>query len=167
MLKKIWFGARVAVGLAAALVQGLVQAQDAAQVVPEPSAQQLWVCPAQGEAHTPHLLGTWQARWDAQDGTPKAPEAAWPAAPQLVLQPHPEWDGNVKGHVLHTPQAAMVVGDVNAGEVTLEESLDGQRISATWVGDVVDGSCAQLIRGTYFTDAHPDGIAFTLQKIGR
>ena len=41
---------------------------------------------------------------------------------------------------------ALLVGDVDDGQLTLEESLDGKRISATWVGEVVEGSCAREIR---------------------
>lgn len=145
------------------LALGAAHAQTSPPVSPASASM---VCPAVGEANTTDLLGTWQAQWMAKEPL-STTDAAWPTPPQLVLQPHPEWAGNVKGQVQHGEQATLVVGDVNEGEVTLEESEDGRRISATWVGEVVDGHCAQLIRGAYFTDAHPDGIPFTLQKISR
>ncbi len=43
----------------------------------------------------------------------------------------------------------LVSGDVDAGELTLEESINGTNISATWIGQVVAGSCGKEIRGTW------------------
>jgi hypothetical protein len=40
-----------------------------------------------------------------------------------------------------------VVGDLDNGEFTLEESHDGQRIAATWLGEVALKSCGQALRG--------------------
>jgi hypothetical protein len=40
-----------------------------------------------------------------------------------------------------------VVADLDQEEFTLEESHDGQRIAATWLGEVVAGSCGQALRG--------------------
>jgi hypothetical protein len=35
-----------------------------------------------------------------------------------------------------------MVGDVNRGAVTLEESANGINITGTWLGEVSDDSCA-------------------------
>jgi hypothetical protein len=40
-----------------------------------------------------------------------------------------------------------VVADIEDGEFTMEESHDGQRIAATWLGQVQAGSCGQIITG--------------------
>jgi hypothetical protein len=40
-----------------------------------------------------------------------------------------------------------VVADLDEGEFTLEESHDGQRIAATWLGEVAPKSCGQALRG--------------------
>jgi hypothetical protein len=40
-----------------------------------------------------------------------------------------------------------VVADLDDGEFTLEESHDGQRIAATWLGEVAPKSCGQALRG--------------------
>ena len=44
---------------------------------------------------------------------------------------------------------AQVSGDVDDGDLTLEESISGTNISATWTGRVVDGSCGKEIRGSW------------------
>lgn len=68
---------------------------------------------------------------------------------RMVLGPHPEWAGNVKGSVSRPGGSHPMVGDVNDGTVTLEESADGSRITGTWLGEVVDGSCGTEIHGSY------------------
>ena len=40
-----------------------------------------------------------------------------------------------------------VVADLDNGEFTLEESHDGQRIAATWLGEVVAGRCGRVLQG--------------------
>jgi hypothetical protein len=40
-----------------------------------------------------------------------------------------------------------VVADLEGGEFTLEESHDGARIAATWLGTVVTGSCGRVLQG--------------------
>ena len=37
----------------------------------------------------------------------------------------------------------------------MEESIDGTHISATWLGDVVEGSCGREIRGTWQAEKRP------------
>jgi len=49
----------------------------------------------------------------------------------------------------------QVVGDVDDGQLTLEESEDGKRISATWLGEVTEGRCGKEIRGTWSPEATP------------
>lgn len=86
-------------------------------------------------------------------------------AAELQLAPHPEWQGTVKGTVQRTGSSHAMVGDVDQGNVTLEESANGTNISATWVGTVTDGSCAREIRGQYQeegNDAPP--LPFVLHK---
>jgi hypothetical protein len=40
-----------------------------------------------------------------------------------------------------------VVADLDGRDFTLEESHDGRRIAATWLGKVVPGSCGRALRG--------------------
>ena len=85
---------------------------------------------------SPHLQGQWEATIDGKTG-----------AAVLHLGPHPEWAGTVKGEVVRAGQRHPMVGDVDQGNVTLEESSNGTNITATWMGTVTDGSCAREVRG--------------------
>ena len=107
-----------------------------------------------------HLLGRWQAQMEGQ-------ASAW----TLQLQPHPELRESVRGQVQRTGATALLSGDVDAGQLTLEESLDGKRISATWLGEVAEGRCGKEIRGTWSPEATPGAsgpapapVPFVLRK---
>ena len=102
----------------------------------------------------PELIGRWQA---------DMPGAPGPVV--LELGPHPEWDGTVKGTIRRPGSSAIVVGDVNKGVLTMEESRDGKSVSGNWFGEVVEGSCAREIRGEW-TDEADRPFRFTLRKIG-
>lgn len=55
----------------------------------------------------------------------------------------------MRGTVEKEGITAQVSGDVDDGDLTLEESNNGTNISATWIGRVVDGSCGKEIQGTW------------------
>jgi len=95
-------------------------------------------CPSAAQTALPQLLGRWQAQFEGL-----------PTGATLLLQRHPEFGGSVRGTIERGAARAQVAGDVHEGEFTLEESTDGTSISATWVGDVVEGSCGREIRGTW------------------
>ena len=107
-----------------------------------------------------HLQGRWHATLQAA-----APGAAvQPTTAVLQLGPHPELAQSVRGAVHRGEAVAQLSGDVDAGELALEESINGTNISATWTGQVVDGSCGKEIRGTW-TNAHPTiSLSFVLRK---
>lgn len=87
---------------------------------------------------------------------------------QLQLGPHPQWAGTVKGTIERSGGhggTRPMVGDVDDGNVTLEESADGTQITATWLGTVVDGSCAQEIRGDYIEGEDAAPQPFVLRKL--
>ena len=100
----------------------------------------------------PELLGRWTATMDGQ-----------PGPIQLQLAPHPEWNGTVKGSIARPAGQSVVVGDVNQGKLTMEESADGKKVSGSWLGDVVDGSCAREIRGDWLDDKD-NSIPFVMRK---
>lgn len=104
-----------------------------------------------------HLQGVWHTDLPGHGG-----------ATVLRLGQHPELAGSVRGTLERAGQTAQVVGDVHAGELTLEESIDGKRISATWLGDVVEGLCGQEIRGQWHAstadDAPEISVPFVLRK---
>ena len=100
----------------------------------------------------PELVGQWQADVTGQNG---------PIT--LVLGPHPEWDGTVKGEIRRPGGTAIVVGDVNQGKLSMEESADGKSVSGNWFGDVVEGSCGRRVEGEWL-DAQDVSHAFVLHK---
>lgn len=100
-------------------------------------------CPAPDELRAVHLYGGWLAHWA---------DAAGHTAATVQLERHAELSDSVRGRVEREGVSALVAGDVDHGDFTLEESLDGRRISANWIGQVVPQSCGKEIRGIW-TDA--------------
>ncbi len=138
--------AMAAMGIALSLLPLPGRTQDAA-------ASGAAACPTPAEIGALHLYGAWQATWDGLDE---------PAT--LTLGRNLEHPDGVRGEIRRGAAQALVAGDVDDGDFTLEESTDGQTISATWTGRVVDTACGKEIRGTW-TRAH-DGAAhpFVLRK---
>ena len=115
-------------------------------------------CPTAAQMDQRQLQGVWHTDLPGHGG-----------ATVLRLGQHPELAGSVRGTLERAGQTAQVVGDVHAGELTLEESLDGKRISATWLGDVVEGQCGKEIRGQWSENAAADdaleiSVPFVLRK---
>jgi hypothetical protein len=124
--------------LVVALMATLAQAQT-------PVAETVPACPQAHEMRALHLYGAWRAQWVGST-TPSA---------SLQLHRHPELSDSVRGTVERDGITALLAGDVDNGDLTLEESRDGKRISATWIGRVVDGACGKEIRGVW-SDADSD-----------
>lgn len=110
-------------------------------------------CPTAADVAQPHLLGLWRAEF--ADGGPGA---------TLLLEPHPEYAQSLRGAINRNGERALLAGDVEAGEVTLEESVNGINISAAWLGDVVEGSCGREIRGRWKAEGDPRTRDFVLRK---
>jgi len=110
-------------------------------------------CPPAPEVAQRHLLGLWRAEFEGltQGAT-------------LLLERHPEHFGSVRGAINRNGERAEVAGDVEDGEFVLEESVNGVNISATWLGDVVKGSCGREIRGTWQAEGSQRAIGFVLRK---
>lgn len=103
------------------------------------------------------LIGQWSARIDGESGT-------W----ALALAPHPEHLGSLRGELRKGPLRYPVVADLDDGEFTMEESHDGQRIAATWLGRVQSDRCAPTITGQRHEEtahkASPISV-FSLEKL--
>ena len=115
-------------------------------------------CPTAAQMDQRQLQGVWHTDLPGHGG-----------ATVLRLGQHPQLAGSVRGTLERAGQTAQVVGDVHQGELTLEESLDGKRISATWLGDVVEGQCGKEIRGQWSENAAADdalevSVPFVLRK---
>ena len=93
-------------------------------------------CPAPADVQPEQLHGIWTVQLNG-------------AGPYWSLQlgPHPEHRGSLRGELIQGAQRYPVVADLDKGEFTLEESHDGQRIAATWLGEVVPGSCGRALQG--------------------
>ncbi len=124
-------------------------------------------CAAADEATHETLLGHWQAQFSAAgEGAAGegAASAALPMAAELELTPHPELAASVRGRLQRAGSQALLAGDVDQGDFTLEESINGTNISATWIGQVVPDSCGKEIRGTWTQENPPLSLSFVLRK---
>ncbi len=93
-------------------------------------------CPAPADIQPEQLHGVWTVQMDG-------------SGPHWTLQlgPHPEHRGSLRGELTQGALRYPVVADLDRGEFTLEESHDGQRIAATWLGEVVAGRCGRALQG--------------------
>lgn len=110
-------------------------------------------CPANAELTARDLHGTWRADID---GT-------WLSA-DLVLQSNPDWPASLAGRIRRDGRESLLAGDLEDGTFTLEESSDGVRIDATWVGKPVEGRCGREIRGIWRASGHESGREFMLLR---
>ena len=118
------------------------------------SENRVETCPRAAEVTQQHLWGLWRAEFEglAQGAT-------------LLLEKHPSLGESVSGGVNRNGEKALVAGDVDEGEFSLEESTDGVSISATWIGDVVEGSCGREIRGNWQAASERVARPFVLRKL--
>ena len=115
-------------------------------------------CPEAWEVASVHLYGTWQARWDG---------LSEPAT--LTLGRSPDYPDGLRGTLRRPagqpPPEALVAGDVDNGQFTLEESTDGRAITATWAGTFPQGACGKEIHGQWTDAATRTERAFMLRKL--
>ncbi len=100
------------------------------------------ICPAPSELKIASLYGTWILEISSADGTQVLQRG------RVELEKNPEYPGSVSGWMHVQERKIFVAGDLSQGEVSLEESDDGTRISAVWEGAVAEGSCGKAITGT-------------------
>ncbi|HEX2543723.1 MAG TPA: hypothetical protein VHL79_02530 [Ramlibacter sp.] len=110
-------------------------------------------CPHASEVRQPDLLGLWRAEIEGAGhvGT-------------LLLEKHEHYAESFSGVLNRNGDRRPVAGDVEDGEFTMEESADGVKISALWLGELVEGSCGKEIRGTWTKDGETAGQPFILRK---
>lgn len=129
------------------LVSARAQNNPNSTAMPSTPVSDSSACPQAIDMDQRHLQGVWHADLPHHGG-----------ATVLRLGQHPELAGSVRGTLERASRTAQVTGDVHAGELSLEESMDGKRISATWTGDVAEGRCGKEIRGFWSASAD-DGEA--------
>jgi hypothetical protein len=121
------------------------------------------------------LFGTWSVRFA------RAP-AGLPATATMRLERHAEFSESLAGVVLRElPRSASkalpgahaskaeLAGDLDGGLLLLDESSDNVSITGTWNGEMVEGSCGKMFRGTWKdtsagAPADAPDVAFTLTK---
>jgi hypothetical protein len=108
-------------------------------------------CPPGQSLGADQLLGNWTLHM-AGMATPWA----------LRLAPHPEHLGSLRGELRQGDQRHPVVADLDGREFTMEESHDGQRIAATWLGTAVRGHCGRWIEGERLATGQA-GQGFTMR----
>ena len=146
-LLKRWRGAL----LMAAWVLGSIGPTQAANNAPPPqptasaSASALPCDAAAAAMPVEQLVGLWQLTLWPTSGSPKTPVSQG----AILFQAHPEYPGSVRGRLKRSGPGndlqAVLSGDVVDGEFNLDESDDGVRMSATWVGTPFD--CGTRLRG--------------------
>lgn len=130
--------------LAALLLAGCAAASSAQQPA----------CPQPADLGQLHMVGLWRVEFEglAQGAT-------------LLLEKHPEYEGSLAGAINRNGVRGQLAGDIEDGEFTLEESADGKRISGTFLGDVVAGSCGREIRGTWQDEEDNPPRNFVMRKL--
>lgn len=121
------------------------------------------------------LFGAWTVRF-------ASPPAGLPATATMRLERHAEFSDSLAGVVLRElPRAdsqgvtgahaarAQLAGDLDDGMLLLDESSDNVSITGTWNGEMVEGSCGKIFRGTWKdtsvnAPANAPDLPFTLTK---
>jgi hypothetical protein len=161
--------------LSAALVLTLTGAQ--AQPGKQPAvaaAAPAAPCPAAKQILAPQLYGQWLAVFDK-------PPRGLPVQALVQLEQHAEFSDSLAGMVQRNLSAApggkvaghatraQLAGDMEAGTLLLDESSNGTSLTASWDGQVVEGSCGRTIRGVWkdlSSEALPDApdVPFVLTQ---
>ena len=112
-------------------------------------------CPAAAEVSQGHLLGLWRAEFEGL-----------PRGATVLLEKHPEDVGRVSGMINRDGERSLLAGELDEGEFMMEESADGTHISGVWIGEVAEGSCGRVIRGTWQEEKDPPRpYPFVLRKL--
>ena len=117
------------------------------------AAAQTQDCPKALDVTPAQLFGLWRAEFDG-----KLPGAT------LLLEKHPRYADSFSGGVNRNGVQGVISGEIEDGEFSLEESTDGQHIAATWIGEIVEGSCGREIRGTWQKDGAAQSVPFVMRK---
>ena len=168
-----FFGAttRLALGATLTLTLALAQAQPGK---PPAAAVPAAPCPAAKQMLAPQLYGQWLAVFDK-------PPRGLPAQALVQLERHAEFSDSLAGMVQRDLSAApggkvaghatraQLAGDMEAGTLLLDESSNGINLTASWDGQIVEGSCGQLVKGLWkdlSNEALPDApdVPFVLTR---
>lgn len=146
------------------------------QNVPRPATTIQSTCIAPVDLTTQWLYGLWDADFfDLPPSTGLLPQRSGEVRYRgsLRFERHREHANSVKGTLMLSGSAgereaklssAQLSGDVEDGEMILDESDDGQRISAVWVGTATVEGCGLIIKGTRRLAGEESGHLFVMTK---
>lgn len=133
---------------------------------PVPAAVAAGACPSPQTLTPAQLHGEWQVAWEAS-----ADQRGASLRETLRFGPNPNHTDSLSGELLRGSARIQLAGDLEDGQLSLEESADGKTISASWLGQVQPGSCGREIRGWWTADAalslpagQPRRRAFVLRR---
>jgi hypothetical protein len=165
-----WFlGAALALALALACAQ--------AQQVKRPTgaaAAPATPCLEAKQVLAPQLYGQWLAVFDK-------PPRGLPVQALVLLEKHAEFSDSLAGMVQRDLRSApggrvaghasraQLAGDIEAGTLMLDESSNGINLTASWDGQIVEGSCGRTVKGLWkdlSNEALPDApdVPFELTR---
>lgn len=116
-------------------------------------------CPDLARWGARQLYGAWELDLPAlgQHGT-------------LLLRQHPEFSESLRGEFSYGGHTSIASGDLDEGELNLDESRDGKSLYAFWTGHLVVARCGREIRGTWQQLPQPGQPAlespFVLRRAG-
>ena len=89
---------------------------------------------------------------------------------ELTLRQHPEFSESLRGEFRYGGHTSIASGDLDEGELNLDESRDGKSLYAFWTGHLVVARCGREIRGTWQQLPRPGQPAlespFVLRRVG-
>ncbi len=100
-------------------------------------------CPLPTEVRTTDLYGSWTLELQLPGSTAPAMQRG-----KLTLEKNSEYADSVSGWLELGGTRVFVAGDIDDGSLSLEESDNGERISAVWEGAMAQSSCGKAIIGT-------------------
>lgn len=95
-------------------------------------------CPSPQSFQPTHLYGSWRIELTANGQTGR-----------LTLRQHPEFTESLRGELSYGSTKSIASGDLEEGELNLDESNDRISMTATWTGKLVPSSCGKEIRGEW------------------
>jgi hypothetical protein len=117
-------------------------------------------CEAVTATHFTPLLGQWTVVWHDK-------LAGEPDDGRLAFTRNPDFDDSLIGLLALGSQRREIAGDIEEDLLTLEESSDGQRISANWSLRATPGLCSKEWRGQWIRAADGAQRKVTLQRTGK
>ena len=133
-----------------------IQKSATGQSTSEKPADRALTCRADAAWTLAHLHGRWLLEWTAPSSTG---HRTTPASESLRLGPNPEFADSLVGELQRGSHRVQLAGDLEDGELTVEESADGKTISASWTATVSGNPCQPEIQGLWTRDPAAPAVA--------